>query len=133
MDAILTQEKEFAFAAVGSMCLVAMASGKMTENEVEEIYIQIHQSERMNNESDFALEALDDIQGRLRVNYHNTQENLLAGMAAIPFDHDQAVEIINMSLDVIKSNKEIPTEKIDVLSGLCKVLNIYSDEFNFIT
>jgi hypothetical protein len=133
MQTTFSGEQAFAFSAVGSMCLVSMINGKMSENEIEEIYIQIHQSDRMSTQTEFSLEALDNLKERLEINYHQTQASLLSDMREIHFEHDQAVEIINMALDVIKSNKEIPAEKIDVLSGLCKVLNIYSDEFNFAT
>jgi len=128
----LTREQQFAFAAVSSMCLVSMIRGKASENELEEIYIQIHQSEHMKKDTDFALEALDEIKERLELNFDDAQEAILSDMSRLHIDHDEATDIMNMAVDVVKSNKEIPPEKIDILSGLCKVLNLYSNEFNFV-
>ncbi|NIG12983.1 hypothetical protein F3J37_01315 [Pantoea sp. Al-1710] len=129
----MNHDQKFAFAAVASMSLVSMINGKPTENELEEIYIQIHQSERMYDQTDFSLEALDELKAQLENNPEHAEEALLTELTRLDLEHEEATEIVNMALDVVKSNKEIPPEKIDILSGLCKALNLYSDEFNFVT
>lgn len=133
MELELNHEQAFSFAAVAAMSLVSMVTGRQNENELEEIYIQIHQSDRLSSETEFSLEALDELKDRLLINYHDAHEAILSDLVTLQLEHEESVAIINMALDVVKSNKEIPTEKIDVLTGLCKALNIYSDEFNFVT
>ncbi|PPC63893.1 hypothetical protein C1Y41_04410 [Pantoea sp. ICBG 1758] len=129
----ITHNQEFAFAAVAAMSLVSFATGPQTENELEEIYIQLHDSRRLIQEIEFSLEALDEVKERLQLNYPDAQEAILSDLGRMELDHEEAVEIVNMALDVVKSNKDVEPEKMDVISGLCKVLNLYSEQFNFIT
>lgn len=129
----LDNEQQFAFAAIASMCLVSFAPYGQSENELEEIYIQIHQAQRLDNVTEFSLQALDELKGRLDLDYYDAQSSIISEISRFDLDHDERVEIINMALDVVKSNKVVSPEKIDVVSGLCRAFNLYTDQFNFVT
>jgi len=127
----LTKNQEFAFASIASMSLISFTNGEPTESELEEIYIQIHECERLQNDIDFSLVALDECRERLEINFQDGHDAILEDIRELKLGHDESVEIMNMTLNVVKSNSEIPPEKIDALSEICQAMNLYSDEFNF--
>jgi len=131
MELELGSDQKFAFAAIAAMSLVSLAAGERSEDELEEIYIQIHESDVISNETEFALEALEELNDRLELNFSRGKEEILADVIALQLEHEQSVEIINMALDVVKSNKVVVAEKIDMLSEICHSLNLYSSDFSF--
>jgi len=129
----LDNDQKFAFAAIASMSIVAYADGEQSESELEEIYIQIHQSKRLSCVTDFALEALDEVNERLKVDFEEGSNHIVNDLMAISLEHDESTDVINMAVDVMKSNKVVSPHQIDAVTGLCNVFKLYSDQFNFVT
>jgi len=127
----LDKDKEFTFAAIAAMSMVSLVSGDQNENEVEELYIQIHQSDIISLETEFALETLEELNSRLQINFDDTCDSLLLDLSNFGIEHDSAVDIVNMALDVAKSNPKVCPEKIDMIGQICRSLDLYSGDFEF--